>query len=69
MNKMFKQTANDVWQLGCDKLGEELRLKMANKTTDTLRFPARLMMRKDLWMAVDVVVYSEVRNTIISNIR
>lgn len=68
MNKMFKQTANDVWHLNYEKLGEELRLEMAAKTIDTLNFSDRLRMRKDLWMTVDTVVYGQVRNTIISNI-
>lgn len=68
MNKMFKQTANDVWHLNYEKLGEELRLEIAHKTIETLAFDVRLMARKDLWMAVDTVVYGQVRNTIISNI-
>ena len=68
MKKMFKQTANDVWHLNYEKLGEELRLETAHKTIETLAFDVRLMARKDLWMAVDMVVYGQVRNTIVSNI-
>lgn len=65
---MFKQTANDVWPLNFDRLGEEFQLKMAAQTIDALHFNVRVKMRKDLWMIVEAQTYTLVRNTIISNI-